>query len=261
MAIWVLVTGASEGLGRDFAILAAKAGFDVILTARQEDKLNKLAHELQRAYQVETLVLPANLADPEAVEQLWLTASEGREIGVFINNAGLGRNGAFADEDGWPREAASISVNVIAATILLKRVVVHMVANGTGHILNVASLAGYMPGPNMAVYHGTKAYLLSLSEAVAAELKGSGVKVTALCPGVTETAFFAADDAESTTLLNRILPMARSDKVAELGWKGMEKGRRVVIPGFLNKIAGQTPRILPRRIMTAVTGFLLQRRW
>ena len=97
MAIWALITGASEGLGREFAILAAKAGFDVILTARQADKLQLLGHELQRAYQVAVVILPADLADPEAVEQLWLDASVGRQIGILVNNAGLGRNGAFSD--------------------------------------------------------------------------------------------------------------------------------------------------------------------
>jgi len=261
MAIWALVTGASEGLGREFAILAAKAGFDVILTARQEDKLHRLAHELTRAYQIEVAVIPADLSDPAEVERLWMAAVQGREIGVLINNAGLGRNGAFSDPEGWPREADSVSVNVVAATILLKGAATHMAENGSGHILNVTSLAGYMAGPNMAVYHATKAYLLSLSDALATELKASGVRVTTLCPGVTDTAFFAADAGERTTILNRILPMASAEKVAQAGWTGMEKGRRIIVPGFLNKLVVFFAHVLPRRLMTPITGMLLRRRW
>ena len=259
MAIWALVTGASEGLGREFAILAAQSGFDVILTARQEDKLQTLAHELVRAYHVEVVVLPANLADPEEVEQLWLDASKDRQIGILVNNAGLGRNGPFADDENWPREAASLSVNVVAATILMKRAVAHMKAQGSGRILNVVSTAGFMPGPQMAVYHATKAYLLSLSEAVATELRGTGVTVTALCPGPTSTSFFAADDAEKASLITR-LGMAPADAVAKAGWAAMEKGQRVKVTGAMNLILANTPRIAPRALMAWSTQIFLKRR-
>lgn len=258
MAIWALVTGASEGLGREFAILAAQAGFDVILTARQEDKLQTLSHELQRAYHVAVKVLPANLADPEAVEQLWLDASNGRQIGILVNNAGLGRNGPFADEGNWPREAASISVNVVAATILMKRAVAHMVENGSGRVLNVASTAAFMPGPQMAVYHATKAYLLSLSEATATELRGSGVTVTALCPGPTDTAFFDADDAVKATLITK-LGMAPAQAVAQAGWAAMERGKRVKVTGVQNVIFANLPRLAPRALVAWVAQIFLKR--
>lgn len=259
MAIWALITGASEGLGREFAILAAKSGFDVILTARQEEKLQVLAHELERAYHIQTEVLPANLADPEAVEQLWLDASNGREIGVLVNNAGLGQNGAFADPEGWPREAASISVNIVAATILMKRAVEHMVAQGSGRILNISSTAAFMPGPNMAVYHASKAYFLSLSEAAATELRGSGVSVTVLCPGVTDTNFHAEADTVKATWINR-LPMPSAESVAIVGWAAMEKGQRVKIPGAMNLFFAIGPRFVPRAFTSWVAGLLLKRR-
>lgn len=259
MAIWALVTGASEGLGREFAILAAQSGFDVILTARQEDKLNALAHELVRAYHVDVVVLPANLADPEAVEQLWLDASQGREIGILVNNAGLGRNGPFSDEENWPREAASISVNVVAATILMKRAVAHMVAQGSGRILNVASTAAFMPGPHMSVYHATKSYLLSLSEGVATELRGTGVTVTALCPGPTSTAFFAADDAVRATLITK-LGLAPAADVAKAGWTAMESGKRVKVPGVMNVIFATLPRFAPRALSAWTASLFLKRR-
>jgi uncharacterized protein len=259
MAIWALVTGASEGLGREFATLAAKDGFDVILTARQSDKLETHAKALRRAYNVAVDVMPADLSDPEQVEALWLRASKNRQIGILINNAGLGRNGSFADPDGWPREAACISVNVVAATILMKRAAEHMKAQGTGRILNVASTAGFLPGPNMAIYHATKAYLLSLSEAAAEELGPSGVTVTALCPGATETNFFAADDAVKSSILTRF-PLPSAETVAALGWAAMTKGRRVYVPGILNKVFAFLPRISPRRVITFTTGQFLKRR-
>ncbi|MGO4907130.1 SDR family NAD(P)-dependent oxidoreductase [Pseudorhodobacter sp. W20_MBD10_FR17] len=259
MANWALVTGASEGLGREFAILAAQSGFDVILTARQQAKLETLAHELERAYHVAVVVLPADLADPKAVEQLWLDAAQDRQIGVLINNAGLGRNGAFADDANWPRETASISVNVVAATILMKRAVAHMQAHGSGRILNVVSTAAFMPGPQMAVYHATKAYMLSLSEAAATELAGSGVSVTALCPGATETAFFAADDAVKATLITR-LGMASAASVAAAGWAAMQKGTRVKVPGALNVIFATLPRFAPRVLVAWIAQIFLKRR-
>ena len=259
MAIWALITGASEGLGREFAILAAQSGFDVILTARQEDKLHILAHELERAYHVAVVVQPANLADPEEVEQLWLDASEDRQIGILVNNAGLGRNGPFADADNWPREAASLSVNVVAATILMKRAVAHMLEHRSGRILNVASTAAFMPGPQMAVYHATKAYLLSLSEAAATELRGTGVSITALCPGPTDTAFFDADDAVKATLITR-MRMASAESVAKAGWEAMEKGKRVKVAGAMNVVFANLPRFAPRALVAGVAQIFLKRR-
>lgn len=260
MAIWALVTGASEGLGREFATLAAKDGFDVILTARSADKLEAHAGSLRRAYNVAVVVIPADLSDPVAVERLWDAASAGRQIGVLVNNAGLGHNGDVTDAAGWPREADSIAVNIIAATILLKRAAAHMKAHAAGRILNVASVAGFLPGPHMAVYHASKAYLLSLSEAVAEELRGSGISVTAVCPGPTATQFFAADGSEKKTLVTRI-PLASAESVAVAGWHAMVKGRRVQVVGAGNKVAAFLPRVTPRRLTAFVTGVLTKRRW
>lgn len=259
MAIWALVTGASEGLGREFAILAAQSGFDVILTARQKDKLDALSLDLQRSYHVAVLVLPADLTDVQAVEQLWRDASDGRHIGILVNNAGLGRNGPFADDANWPREAASISVNMVAATILMKRAVAHMLDHGSGRILNVASTAAFMPGPQMAVYHATKAYLLSLSEAVATELRGTGVSVTALCPGPTETAFFDADNAVRATLITK-LAMASAKTVATTGWAAMERGKQVKVTGALNMVFANLPRFVPRALVAWIAQIFLKRR-
>lgn len=252
---WVLVTGASDGLGREFARLAAAEGRRVILSARSEDRLRALSAELG----VEALVIPADLAREGEAERLWAEASAGREVGVLVNNAGLGRNGAFADPEGWAREAESVAVNVVAATVLMKRAAVAMAARGEGRILNVASVAGFVPGPNMAVYHATKAYLLSLSEAAAEELAPRGVTVTALCPGATATEFFRADASHGSTRLTRGR-LADARTVAEAGWWGLKEGRRVVVPGAGNRLAALLPRLLPRATVAGVTGRLLARR-
>ena len=257
---WTLITGASEGLGREFALLAAAEGRPVILSARNAQRLEALAQELRQTHRVEVAVVLADLSAAGAAEQLWATASDGREIDTLVNNAGLGHNGGFEAASGWDRERQSVAVNVVAATALMKLAVVDMVARGQGRILNVASAAGFLPGPNMAVYHATKAYFLSLSEAVATELSGSGVTVTALCPGATATNFFKADNAEKATILTRWFPLPMADGVARAGWRGMKAGRRVVVTGWTNKVFVQLPRLLPRVVVAWFVGQFLKRR-
>jgi len=257
---WTLITGASEGLGREFADLAAAEGRGVILSARQEDKLQALAADLRGKYGVEVVVIPADLAMPREPERLWAQATAEREIDVLVNNAGLGRNGEFADPSGWSRERASIEVNITAATILMKSAVVAMAERGSGRVLNVASAAGFLPGPHMAVYHAIKAYFLSLSEAVAAELAGTGVTVTALCPGATQTNFFAADDAEKATLLTKMFPLPSARSVAVKGWAAMKEGRRIRVTGLVNWLFAFSPRLFPRRFVAWLTGQFLKRR-
>ena len=256
---WALITGASEGLGQEFARLAAAEGHDVILSARQTAKLEALAQTLRADFGVAVLCLPADLSKPGAAETLWQSAEQAGCISVLVNNAGLGRNGAFADPEGWAREAESIEVNIRAAALLMKRAAVAMAAAGGGRILNVASAAGFMPGPNMAVYHATKAFLLSLSEAAAVELRGTGVSVTALCPGATETNFFAADGQHRSTILTR-MPMGKPDTVARAGWAAMKAGRAVCVTGVQNKLAVLLVRLSPRWITAVATGAFLKRR-
>lgn len=260
-ADWALVTGASDGIGRALATEAAKAGYNVILTGRRTDRLEAHAESLRRAHYIATVCITADLSDPDAAEALWDEAANNGRIAVLVNAAGLGRNGAFLDPDGWLRESESILVNVIAATILMKRALAHMAANGGGRILNVASAAGFMPGPNMAVYGATKAYLLSLSEAVAEEASKDAVFITALCPGATTTGFFSADGADRATLLTRFLPMSHPDQVAASGWAALQKGQRVVVTGWLIKVFAFAPRLLPRRVIAWITGQVFRRRW
>lgn len=257
---WTLITGASEGFGREFADLAAAEGRPVILTARQADKLEALARDLRQRHGAEVVVIAADLSQAGAAESLWARACAGRVIDTLVNNAGLGRNGRFADSEGWARERQSIEVNVTSATVLMKLAVGQMVARGRGRVLNVASAAGFLPGPNMAVYHATKAYFLSLSEAVGCEVAGSGVTVTALCPGATETNFFKADNAVKATLLTSLMPLPSAGSVARAGWRAMGRGQRVIVTGIDNKIFTFMPRMMPRRLTTWITGLFLARR-
>ena len=262
MADYTLITGASEGLGREFARLAARAGHNLILTARSGDKLQALADELRKAHPdvADIVVLTADLTDMDQTQTLWSDATSDRRITVLVNNAGLGRNGRFADDDfgGWARELASVQVNVVAATYLLKEAVQHMTAGDGGRILNVASVAGFMPGPNMAVYHATKAYMLSLSEAVAEEQRGTSVRVTTLCPGPTETSFFDAGDMRDARVLKLSQPMSARE-VAQAGWVAAKIGQPVVVPGILNKVLAILPRIAPRFVVTRIAAFVMGR--
>ncbi len=257
MANWTLVTGASRGLGRGFAHRAAEDGRKVILSARNEAELHEVAAELRRKG-VEAMVIPADLSRIDEVERLWREATNGRQIDVLVNNAGLGRNGKFA-EGGWDREHASIQVNLEALTRLCKLAVPHMKEARGGRILNVASLAGFMPGPGMAVYHATKAYVISLSDALAQELKGTGVSVTALCPGVTESNFLTDADMDSLYLV-RFGITQKTRTVVNAGWRAAMRGRRVVVTGPQNKLLALVTRVTPRQIVGPIAQFLLARR-
>lgn len=254
---WALITGATSGLGHEFAQLAAADGMNLVLSARSQSALETLAEDLSSRFSVEAVAIAADLTRPDEVHALWKAASNGREIGTLVNNAGLGAHGDFAHDGA--RESASIAVNVAAFTGLMALAVADMKARGAeGRILNVASTAGFMPGPNMAVYHATKAYALSLSEAVASELSGSAITVTALCPGATKTGFFESAEVQQTWLM-KLTPMGRSDRVAAAGWNAMKAGKRIKITGGLNLLLANSPRLMPRRVLTSIAGMLLTR--
>lgn len=256
MSDWALITGASEGLGREFALCAAEAGLNLILAARQGDKLRALGADLAQRYGVQALAVEADLSKPGAGAALWQKAIEGRRVTALVNNAGLGANGAFGSTIA-ARESAVMAVNMTALTELMQSAVQTMKAQGAGRILNVASTAAFMPGPGMAVYHASKAYVLSLSEAVAEELKGTPVTVTALCPGATATHFAADAGIENIAIFrNTRLPSAES--VARAGWRAMGAGKRRHVPGAMNKIFAFLPRILPRRLVPAITARFLR---
>lgn len=250
-----LVTGASSGIGMDFSRLLAADGYDVALVARSESKLRDLAREVESKAGIKATVILADLVKPNAAQEIFDAAGP---VDVLINNAGFGLSGAFGEAD-LRTELEMIQVNVVALTHLTKLFLRPMVTRGSGRILNVASTAAFQPGPFMAVYYATKAYVLSFSEAIADELGRSGVTVTTLCPGPTDTGFASLAGMESSRLFKITSPMS-SAEVARYGYEAMKKGRRVVIPGLRNKLLTQSIRVTPRRIVTTIVRKLNQTR-
>src|SRR5437870_7149122 len=251
-----LITGASSGIGLDLARLFAKDGHDVVLVARSEGKLREIAAELERDFGMTAHVIVADLAKPDAPQTL--VAQLPVDVDVLVNNAGFGVLGPFVETD-LAKELEMIQVNVVALTHLTKLLLPPMVARRRGRVLNVASTAAFQPGPLMAVYYATKAYVLSFSEAIADELRDSGVTVTALCPGPTETGFAAVADMTTARLFNIAKPMG-SAEVARAGYAAMWRGRRVVIPGIKNKLLTQSIRVSPRRMVTTIVRKLQESR-
>ena len=251
-----LITGASSGIGRDLAYLFAQDDIDLVLVARSGDKLREIANALHGKHGVNVQVIVADLADPAAPQQVF-DAVQG-DVDMLVNNAGYGLGGPFAETD-LRKELDMIQVNIAAVTHLTKLFLRPMVARKWGRILNIASTAAFQPGPLMSVYYATKAYVLSFSEAIAEELAGSGVTVTALCPGPTHTGFAAAAEVSNARLFKLARPMT-SDEVARIGYDAMNKGRRMVVAGVKNKVLAQAVRISPRRVTTRIARALQERR-
>jgi short-subunit dehydrogenase len=236
-----LVTGASGGIGLEIARVLAP-DHDLVLVARSAAKLESLAEELGGARFV-----PADLSDPAGEAKV---GAEVADVDVLVNNAGVGDFGPFAEADP-ARTLAMIHLNVTSLTALTRRYLPGMLERGRGRVMNVASTASFQPGPLMAVYYATKAYVLSFSEALAEEVRRSGVTVTALCPGPTASGFQAAADMELSPLVaNRRLPTAA--EVAAYGVKAMERGDVVAVPGLLNKLMAGSVRFTPRPVIRRV---------
>jgi uncharacterized protein len=253
-----LVTGASGGIGLELARLLAADGHDLVLTARSGDKLARVAEELSGKHNVVARVLVADLARPEAPSEIFDDLQrKGVAVGVLVNNAGFGSYGLFAQTD-LRSEIDLLQVNVVALTHLTKLFLPAMIGRGRGYIMNVASTAAFQPGPLMAVYYASKAYVLSLSEALANECEGTGVTVSALCPGPTETGFVAAAGMNDSKLFDRGAMDART--VAEAGYRGMLRGKGVVIPGLRNSFVARTVGMMPRRIVTKVVRGIQEKR-
>jgi short-subunit dehydrogenase len=255
MADTALVTGASGGIGEDIARLLVDGGCNVVLLARSAGKLETLAAELSKTGRASASVLTADLSDPAAVDRIIRTLEERRLIiDILVNNAGFGTVGEFARDD--PQEQLRmLQVNVVALTHLTRRLLPGMIQRRHGRVLNVASTAAFQPGPLMAVYYATKAYVLSLSDALSEETAGTGVTVTCLCPGPTRTGFQDRAQMHDTRLVN-VTKLMTAAEVARAGYDGMMAGRRVVVPGLLNKIGAQSVRLMPRRLVTRVVRSL-----
>jgi short-subunit dehydrogenase len=246
-----LVTGASGGIGLELARLFANDGQDLVLVARSEGKLREIGEQLEAAHGVAATVAATDLSKPNAARDLVeALRAASIEVDVLVNNAGFGLSGPFLDNDPQA-QLGMLQVNVVAVTELTRLLLPPMVARRSGRILNVASTAAFAPGPLAAVYAATKAYVLSFSEAIGEELRHSGVTVTALCPGPTQSGFSAAAGAGSTRLYGKQKLMSSAD-VARAGYQGLNGGRRVVVTGVRNKLLVQSVRTSPRRVVTMV---------
>ena len=254
-----LVTGASGGIGLELARLFAKGGHDLVLVARNEPKMRELAQYLGGMYHGRVEIIPADLTDPDVPDALiGELERRGLVVDVLVNNAGSGMAGPFAAQD-LERVMEMIQLNITALTRLTKLILPQMLAAKRGRILNVASTAAFAPGPLMAIYYATKAYVLSFSEAIRNELKGSGVSVTVLCPGPTRTGFAAAAGISSSNLFNTPGVMDAAP-VAEAGYRGCMRGKTIVIPGMLNKLLVFSIRLCPRWMVAMITRKLQERK-
>ena len=250
----VLITGASSGIGRELARLFASDGADLVLIARSEDRLRELARELTTESGVMVEVVPADLAQPGSPDQIVQTLAQRQiDVDVLVNNAGFGARGPVAGI-GVGRQLDMIEVNVAALTRLTALLLPGMLERRRGGILNVASTAAFQPGPNSAVYYATKAYVLSFTEALAEEVRGSGVRVSCLAPGPTDTGFAAQAGAAGSRLFRR--GVMDAGRVARAGHDGLRRGKTLVIPGLRNRALAVGARLSPRILVTKISGYM-----
>ncbi len=252
-----LITGASTGIGRELAKIFAREGYHLVLVARNAQALYELAGSLQKKHGISVRTIPKDLSRPQTPEEIY--EELGRDslaIDVLVNNAGAGVGGLFKDTD-LGAELSTIQLNLASLTHLTKLFLRDMLKRGSGKILNVSSTAAFQPGPTMAVYYATKAYVLSFSEALAEELRGTGVTVTCLCPGPTETEFQARAGISGIRLLQfRTMDAAT---VARKGYEGLIKEKTLVIPGIFNRLFAWGVRFVPRRLVTWGVRWLHER--
>jgi short-subunit dehydrogenase len=245
-----LITGASSGIGYELTQLFAHDGYNLVLVARNQKQLEQMADELKETYGVSVKVISKDLSLASAPEEILTELEqESREIDALVNNAGFAAYGAFSETD-LGVELQMMQVNMGALTHLTKLFLPGMLKKRMGKILNVASTAAFQPGPLMAVYYATKAYVLSFSQALAEELHGTGVNVTALCPGPTASGFQKRAHMEDSKLFSSQVMDAQT--VARLGYRGLMTNKTVVIPGLRNKILVELVRFSPRELVPRV---------
>jgi len=245
-----IITGASGGIGYELAVLFAKKGHNVILVARNEEKLKQVSGYLEDTFKIKTLIIPCDLSQPGAADEVYRKVSEHNiRVDYLVNNAGFYVKGNFS-ETSWEDESKLIQLQCLIHTRLIKLFLPDMIRRGKGGILNVGSTGSFVPGPYNAVYCAAKSFVLSLSEAVAEEVSGTGVTVTALCPGGTNTDFWKGAERKSSFLL----PMMDAQLVAAAGYRGLMKGKRIFIPGIFIRFEVLLSRLLPRRFVVRTAG-------
>lgn len=255
MPRYALITGASSGIGLALAEALARRGRSLILVARQRDALDSIACELTQRFAVEVLFRVCDLGEPLQISGLLHELEQSElSIDLLINSAGVGTHGAFVAQD-WRGEQHLIEVNVLALARLCHALGTVMAGQGSGQILNVASLAGFHPGPWMSNYHASKAYVLHFSEGLREELKEYGVSVSVLCPGPMRSAYFCSAQMDSTQAEHDRRVMS-AEEVALITLKALEKNRAIIIPGWRNRLRAMAPRLAPRWLVRKVAARL-----
>jgi uncharacterized protein len=252
-----LITGASSGIGADLAREAAKDGHDVVLSARRVEPMQVLAKELE-SYGASATILAADLSKPAGPGNLVKDIGErGLAIDLLINNAGLGANGPFAESD-ISRLGEMLQVNIVALTEITRLMLPAMVARKRGKVMLLASTASFQPGPRMAVYCASKAYVLSFGEAISYELRNTGVTVTTVCPGATSTEFARVAGTENIAIHKSAMSSVMSSaEVARIGYQGMKAGKRVVVTGLMNRIMAVSARVSPHAMVLPIANSMM----
>ena len=254
-----LITGASSGIGLEFAKIFASKGNDLILVARRKKNLLNLKKEIETEFKVSVKVFDLDLSIPNSPEILFASLQKKKlKVETLINNAGFGYFGEFLEKN-LKIDEEMINLNILALTKLTKLFAIEMSKLGGGKILNIGSTAGFQPGPLMATYFATKAYVNTFSEALAEEFRNSSITISVLCPGATESEFrIVAGTSSSRIFKNRKVPTSKA--VAEFGYKILQKSKPIAIHGLMNKILIFSTRFTPRFMLTKVTKFLIKSR-
>jgi short-subunit dehydrogenase len=247
----VLITGASGGIGYELAKIFAEEGCNLVLVARSEDKLMKIKKQLERQYEILIELIIKDLSVKDAAEDIYnILLRNNVDVDILVNNAGFGDFGDFAHAD-WDKQYSMIQVNIAALIHMTRLFLKPMVERGYGKILNLSSTAAFQPGPFMSIYYASKAFVLSFSESLSKELDGSGVTVTALCPGPTQTGFVDAASLENSKLFKTI-KVSNVEDVAIFGYKALMNGKTVAIHGFTNKLLAFGVRLIPRSLVREI---------
>jgi short-subunit dehydrogenase len=251
-----LITGASGGIGYELAKLFARDHCNLVVVARSGPKLAEFAGELERQFGVSVKSVTLDLAAASASQFLFdQLQRDGVTVDILVNNAGYGKFGEFAQVP-LEESLGQIHLNITALTALTRLFLAPMLERHSGKIMNVASTAGFQPGPGMAVYYATKAYVISFSEALADELKGTGVTVTCFCPGATDTGFQGHAGMEDTVLFRKLRPMS-AKAVARDGYRALMRGKTLAISGLRNRLLAESVRFAPRKVVTAISRKIL----
>lgn len=251
----VLITGASGGIGYELTKLFARDKYNLILVSRDEEKLNKVAEEIKKDHKLKVEIIARDLSLENSASEIFLELkNKNIQVDVLINNAGFGVSGDFKDTL-LEKEVSMIKVNILALTQMAK-LFLRQLNNSSGKILNVASTGGFQPGPGMAIYCATKAYVLSFSEAISEELKNKKVSITALCPGPTKTGFARESNMAGSKMFSKTMS---AKKVAEIGYRALQKNKPVVITGFKYKFLIFLERLVPRCVVRKIMKSMLKK--